>query len=96
MDGMKNDELLEHIKKHWNTIKAKLLEIKYNPSPVRRVEIQKLDGGVRLLGIPTVKDRLIQQAIAQVLSRIYELSFSNNSFGFSPRNVVNLRKIYKI
>ena len=85
VDGMKIDELREHIKKHWDTIKAKLLEIKYNPSPVRRVEIPKPDGGVRLLGIPTVQDRLIQQAIAQVLSRIYEPLFSENSFGFRPR-----------
>ena len=84
VDGMKIDELREHIQKHWNTIKAKLLETRYNPSPVRRVEIPKPDGGVRLLGIPTVQDRLIQQAIAQILSRIYEPSFSNNSFGFRP------------
>ena len=85
VDGMKIDELREHIKKHWDTIKAKILESKYNPSPVRRVEIPKVDGGVRLLGIPTVQDRLIQQAIAQILSRIYEPLFSNNSFGFRPR-----------
>ena len=87
VDGMKIDELREHIKKHWDTIKAKILESKYNPSPVRRVEIPKVDGGVRLLGIPTVQDRLIQQAIAQILSRIYEPLFSNNSFGFRPRRV---------
>ena len=85
VDGMKIDELREHIKKHWDTVKAKILESKYNPSPVRRVEIPKVDGGVRLLGIPTVQDRLIQLAIAQVLSRIYEPLFSNNSFGFRPR-----------
>ena len=85
VDGMKIDELREHIKKHWDTIKAKILESKYNPSPVRRVEIPKVDGGVRLLGIPTVQDRLIQQAIAKILSRIYEPLFSNNSFGFRPR-----------
>lgn len=85
VDGMKTDELREHIKKHWDTIKAKLLEKKYNPSPVRRVEIPKPDGGVRLLGIPTVQDRLIQQAVAQVLSKIYEPLFSDNSFGFRPR-----------
>ena len=85
VDGMKIDELREHIKKHWDKIKAKILESKYNPSPVRRVEIPKVDGGVRLLGIPTVQDRLIQQAIAQILSRIYEPLFSNNSFGFRPR-----------
>lgn len=75
VDGMKIDELREHIQKYWSTIKAKILETKYNPSPVRRVEIDKPDGGVRLLGIPTVQDRLIQQAIAQVLSRIYEPLF---------------------
>lgn len=85
VDGMKTDELREHIKKHWETIKAKILETQYNPSPVRRKEISKPDGGVRLLGIPTVQDRLIQQAIAQVLSRIYEPLFSDNSFGFRPR-----------
>ena len=85
VDGMKIDELREHVQKHWHTIKAKILESKYNPSPVRRVEIPKPDGGVRLLGIPTVQDRLIQQAIAQVLSRIYEPLFSDNSFGFRPR-----------
>ncbi|MDU6040515.1 MAG: group II intron reverse transcriptase/maturase [Clostridium butyricum] len=85
VDRMKIDELREHIKKHWDTIKAKLLETKYNPSPVRRVEIPKPDGGVRQLGIPTVQDRLIQQAIAQVLSRIYEPLFSDNNFGFRPR-----------
>lgn len=85
IDGMKTDELREHIKKHWETIKAKILETRYNPSPVRRKEISKPDGGVRLLGIPTVQDRLIQQAIAQVLSRIYDPLFSDNSFGFRPR-----------
>lgn len=85
VDGMKTDELREHIQKHWDTIKAKILGNKYKPSPVRRIEIDKPDGGVRLLGIPTVQDRLIQQAIAQVLSRIYEPLFSENSFGFRPR-----------
>ena len=85
VDGMKTDELREHIKKHWETIKAKLLENRYNSSPVRRKEISKPDGGIRLLGIPTVQDRLIQQAIAQVLSKIYEPLFSENSFGFRPR-----------
>ncbi|MBO1687182.1 MULTISPECIES: group II intron reverse transcriptase/maturase [Clostridium] len=85
VDGMKTDELREHIKRHWETIKAKLLENRYNPSPVRRKEISKPDGGIRLLGIPTVQDRLIQQAIAQVLSKIYEPLFSENSFGFRPR-----------
>ena len=84
IDGMKTDELREHVKKTWATVKTKLLEGKYNPSPVRRVEIPKPDGGVRSLGIPTVQDRMIQQAIAQVLSKIYEPTFSESSFGFRP------------
>jgi len=84
IDGMKTDELREHVKRTWITVKSKLLEGKYNPSPVRRVEIPKPDGGIRLLGIPTVQDRMIQQAIAQVLSKIYEPTFSESSFGFRP------------
>ncbi|MDU4938732.1 MAG: group II intron reverse transcriptase/maturase [Clostridium sp.] len=84
IDGMKTDELRDHVKKTWATVKTKLLEGKYNPSPVRRVEIPKPDGGVRSLGIPTVQDRMIQQAIAQVLSKLYEPTFSESSFGFRP------------
>lgn len=84
VDGMKTDELREHVKRTWATVRSKLLEGKYNPSPVRRVEIPKPDGGVRLLGIPTVQDRMIQQAIAQILSKIYEPTFSESSFGFRP------------
>jgi len=85
VDGMKYDELREFIVKNWMKIKAKLLEGKYIPSPVRRVEIPKPNGGVRLLGIPTVLDRMIQQAIAQELSKIYEPTFSGNSYGFRPK-----------
>ena len=85
VDGMKIDELLGHINKHWySSIKIKLLDGRYNPSPVRRVEIPKPDGGIRLLGIPTVLDRTIQQAIAQVLNPIYEGIFSDSSYGFRP------------
>lgn len=62
-DGMKYDELRDFVIAHWNTIKVKLLDGTYKPSPVRRVEIPKHNGGVRLLGIPTVLDRMIQQAI---------------------------------
>jgi len=85
VDGMKIDELLGHINKHWySSIKIKLLDGRYKPSPVRRVEIPKPDGGIRLLGIPTVLDRTIQQAIAQVLTPIYEGIFSDSSYGFRP------------
>ena len=98
VDNMKADELREHVKKTWHTVKSKLLEGKYNPSPVRRVEIPKPDGGVRLLGIPTVQDRMIQQAIAQVLSNIYEPTFSESSFGFRPnrgaKNAIKQSEIY--
>lgn len=84
VDNMKVDELREHVINTWSTVKSKLLEGKYNPSPVRRVEIPKPDGGIRLLGIPTVQDRMIQQAIAQALNEIYEPIFSESSYGFRP------------
>jgi len=84
VDGMKVDELLPYLKQHGETLKQTLLEGKYRPQPVRRVEIPKPDGGIRLLGIPTAVDRMIQQAIAQVLSPIFELEFSNYSYGFRP------------
>jgi group II intron reverse transcriptase/maturase len=81
---MKYDELRDFVKAHWATVKLKLLDGTYNPSPVRRVEIPKDGKGVRLLGNPTVVDRMIQQAIAQVLTKIYEPTFSNHSYGFRP------------
>jgi len=76
--------LRQHIVENWISIKEAILKGTYEPMPVRRVEIPKPDGGVRLLGIPTVTDRLIQQAIAQVLSRIYDPMFSEHSYGFRP------------
>lgn len=85
VDKMRVDELQPFLKEHWHTIKQKLLEGTYNPSPVRRVEIPKPDGGVRLLGIPTVLDRLIQQAIAQELNKVYDPTFSESSYGFRPK-----------
>lgn len=84
VDSLRYDELRNFVIKHWQRIKQKLLDGTYNPSPVRRVEIPKPDGGIRLLGIPTVLDRMIQQAIAQELSKIYEPTFSESSYGFRP------------
>jgi group II intron reverse transcriptase/maturase len=82
VDGMTVEELPEHLKVHWPSIREKLEGGAYQPSPVKRVEIPKPNGGVRMLGIPTVQDRLIQQAMHQVLSREYEPTFSDHSYGF--------------
>ncbi len=84
VDGMTVDELLQFLKQNGERLIQSLLEGNYKPQPVRRVEIPKPDGGIRLLGIPTVIDRVIQQSIAQVLSPIYELRFSETSYGFRP------------
>lgn len=84
VDGMKVNELNEHLKTNGDEIKEQIRNRKYIPQPVRRVEIPKADGGVRNLGVPTVTDRFIQQAIAQVLTPIYEEQFHNNSYGFRP------------
>lgn len=83
-DGMTVDELRGYLKTGWARIKAELLEDTYRPQAVRRVEIPKPDGGVRLLGIPSVVDRLIQQALLQVLTPIFDPTFSDFSFGFRP------------
>lgn len=86
VDGMKVDELLSFLKNNGKQLKQQLLEGKYKPNPVRRVEIPKeTKGEFRKLGVPTVVDRVFQQAITQVLSPIYEEQFSENSFGFRPR-----------
>ncbi len=85
IDGMKVTELRGYLKAHWLEVRKVLESGKYQPSPVRRVEIPKPDGGVRQLGIPTVLDRLIQQAIAQELTPKFEEVFSPHSYGFRPR-----------
>jgi group II intron reverse transcriptase/maturase len=85
VDGMTVEALPEHLKAHWSSIREKLEAGTYQPSPVRRVEIPKPNGGVRLIGIPTVQDRLIQQAMHQILSLEYEPRFSQHSYGFRPR-----------
>lgn len=85
IDGMQVDELLPFLKEHKDELVQNLWDGKYRPKPVRRVEIPKENGKTRKLGIPTVVDRLIQQAITQVLSPIFEKQFSDNSFGFRPK-----------
>jgi group II intron reverse transcriptase/maturase len=82
VDGIGVSEFKDHLKRYWPRIKAKLLVGEYIPSPVRRVDIPKPQGGVRTLGIPTLTDRLIQQALHQVLSAIFEPTFSASSYGF--------------
>lgn len=84
VDGMRVDELPQYLKQNVGTLKRSILEGTYRPQPVRRVEIPKPDGGIRLLGIPTVVDRMIQQAVAQILTPIFERTFSSNSYGFRP------------
>ena len=84
VDGMTVDQLPSYVRRHWPQIKEELLNGTYKPLPVRRKEIPKPSGGVRLLGIPTALDRLIQQAVAQVLQQIWDPVFSDSSFGFRP------------
>ena len=84
VDGMSVDALLPYLREHWPSIKDDLLAGRYQPSPVRKVEIPKSGGGMRQLGIPTVLDRLIQQALHQVLQPIFDPRFSASSYGFRP------------
>ena len=84
IDRMRVSELEEHLRRHWPKIRAKLLSGTYVPSPVKRVEIPKPNGGTRVLGIPTVQDRFIQQLLLQVMTPIYEPGFSGHSYGFRP------------
>jgi len=85
IDGMSVKDLKCYLDLHWTEIKAALLQGDYYPQAVRQVEIPKPNGGVRLLGIPTVIDRLIQQAIHQILEPTFDPTFSDNSYGFRPR-----------
>lgn len=86
VDGMSVKTLREHILQNWHQLRQAIEEGTYEPSPVRRVEIPKPDGkGIRLLGIPTVTDRFIQQAIAQVLNPVFDPQFSEHSYGFRPK-----------
>jgi RNA-directed DNA polymerase len=84
IDGMTVKALGPYLKEHWPSIRAQLLEGTYKPRPVRRVEIPKASGGMRPLGIPTVLDRFIQQAVMQVLQADWDGTFSETSFGFRP------------
>src|SRR5260370_23287333 len=84
VDGMSVDDLSAYLKEHWPAIRAQLLDGTYKPQPVRRVEIPKASGGTRPLGIPTVLDRFIQQAVMQVLQADWDGTFSETRLGFRP------------
>ena len=84
VDGVTVNQLTDYLKQHWPVTREQLLNGTYEPKPVRRVEIPKPDGGVRKLGIPTVLDRFIQQAVMQVLQRRWDSTFSDYSYGFRP------------
>ena len=84
IDGITVEELPGYLKEYWPAIRVQLLEGTYKPQPVKRIEIPKPDGGVRKLGIPTVLDRMVQQAVMQVLQSKWDAEFSEHSHGFRP------------
>ncbi len=86
VDGMTVRKIKRYLKRHWGKIEKALMDGTYSPMPVLQKEIPKPEGGIRLLGIPTVLDRVIQQAVAQVLTRIWDHTFSETSFGFRPKH----------
>lgn len=90
VDGMETEELFSYFTNHGAELRKQILERSYKPSPVLRVEIPKPNGGKRMLGIPTVVDRVIQQAIAQILTPIYEEQFHPNSYGFRPHRYAEM------
>ncbi len=85
IDGMSVWQLPGYLKEHWQGVRDRLVSGTYKPQPVKRVEIAKAGGGVRKLGIPTVLDRFIQQALLQVLQKYWDSTFSEHSFGFRPK-----------
>ncbi len=84
VDGMTVEELPAYLREHWPQIREQLLTGQYQPQPIKRVEIPKPEGGVRKLGIPTVLDRFLQQALLQVLQPRWDPTFSEHSYGFRP------------
>ena len=84
IDGMTVEDLMPHCQMHWTRVRQELLDETYRPQPVRKVDIPKPDGGIRTLGIPTVMDRMIQQALLQVLQPLWDRTFSEDSYGYRP------------
>jgi RNA-directed DNA polymerase len=94
VDGMQTDKLRDYLSVHYQALRQSVLDGTYKPGPVRKVEIPKPQGGVRMLGIPTVKDRLLQQGISQWLQQFYEPNFSESSYGFRPNRNAHQAVMY--